>query len=263
MPDFSIKIRFFGNLNDFLSAKKRYKPCITPVGGHQTVKDILESVGIPHAEVNVIRVNRCCVSFSHKPGADDRVEIFPLKYQFKSGQVLPLLPQLPAQPRFLLDEHLGKLAKLMRMCGIDTRLFHGKTDRELADMASRMKRIVLTRDVELLKRKNIKRGYWIRNQDPERQLNEVFNRFDLFDKINPFFRCMLCNGLIKMVSKKTVAARLPFRTRAFFNEYYRCNSCGKIYWKGSHFIKMEKRIGKLVRTGKALKKTSGDFGATG
>ncbi|HLF34039.1 MAG TPA: Mut7-C RNAse domain-containing protein [Cyclobacteriaceae bacterium] len=263
MPDFFIKIRFYGNLNDFLPIKKRKKAGRKPVSNHQTVKDVLESEGIPHAEVNVIRVNGRCVSFSYKPGDGDRIEIFPRNHSFKSPPTLTLLPQLPARPLFLLDEHLGKLAKLMRMCGIDTQLFHGTTDRELADMASRMNRIVLTRDVELLKRKNLKRGYWVRDQDPEKQLIEVFRRFDLFDKIKPFFRCMLCNGLIKKAGRKTVTARLPSRTRAIFNEYYQCNSCGKIYWKGSHYQRMELKIGKLVRTGKALKKTSGDFEATG
>jgi uncharacterized protein with PIN domain len=156
---------------------------------------------------------------------------------FESVDVTPIL-QLREEPlrvtRFVLDCHLGRLARYLRQFGFDTLYRNDYTDDELADTSSREHRILLTRDRSLLKRSIITHGYFIREHDPRKQLDEVIRRFDLRNQIIPFGRCTRCNGMVEAVDKAAIEHLLEPKTRLYFDEFWQCTSCGQVYWEGSH-----------------------------
>lgn len=153
----------------------------------------------------------------------------------------------PGNPVFILDVHLGKLARRLRMLGFDSLYLNTYTDTQIVEIASNQTRIVLTRDVNLLKHKVLQtgQGYWLRSQNPDKQLIEVLNQFKLYSSTKPFFRCINCNGIIQRVVKETVLSHLEPDTILYFHEFYQCNTCGKVYWKGSHYEKIERFIANL------------------
>jgi len=144
------------------------------------------------------------------------------------------------EPKFILDVHLGKLARYLRMLGFDTLYENDYTDPEIVNIAKAEKRAVLTRDAELLKTKAIEEGYLINSKNYLEQLAEVIFRYDLSSKLKPFSRCMVCNGIIEKAAKEAVIDKLLPKTRQYYEEFYQCKSCERIYWKGSHYIKMQR-----------------------
>ncbi|HEY1021890.1 MAG TPA: Mut7-C RNAse domain-containing protein, partial [Flavisolibacter sp.] len=158
----------------------------------------------------------------------DFIDVMPFETTAKS----------PSPLAFVLDVHLGKLARLLRLLGFNTHYQTDYDDARIVALAQEQNSVVLTRDVGLLKHKVLQYGYWLRSQHPEEQLKEVVSRFALCDKIRPFSRCIACNGFIEKVEKVTIQDSIPPGTRAYFHEFYRCGQCHKIYWKGSHYQKM-------------------------
>lgn len=233
-----LKIRFYEELNDFLPASKRKKSYNVPDYGKRSVKDLVESQGVPHTEVDLILVNGNSVGFDHLVSGGDRISVYPVFEKFDISEVTKLRDRPLRDLRFILDVHLGKLAKYLRMLGFDTHYNNRYADEEIALQAYIENRILLTRDIGLLKRRDVSRGYWLRNQQPKMQLEEILLHFDLFSDIRPLSRCMTCNGMIQPVSKEDVYDRLLRDTREHFDQFYQCKNCGKIYWKGSHFTKM-------------------------
>jgi uncharacterized protein with PIN domain len=144
--------------------------------------------------------------------------------------------------KFVADVHLGRLAKYLRMCGFDTYFDTDLSDNQIIGISLKERRIILTRDRELLKNKLVTHGYWIRSMKPEKQLKEVLQKFDLKSKLNPFVRCLECNGMIEDVNKKDIKERLLQKTKDFYTEFRRCKICGNIYWEGSHYERMKKFI---------------------
>lgn len=108
-----------------------------------------------------------------------------------------------------------------RLLGFDTLYQTNLEDDRIVSIASKEKRIVLTRDIQLLKNSQVTHGYWIRSQKPVEQLKEVIQRLDLSKKIRPFHRCMECNGIIKNVDKAEVLEYLQPKTRAIYESFYR------------------------------------------
>jgi uncharacterized protein with PIN domain len=184
----------------------------------------------------VILVNGRGEDFSYRLGDGDDVSVYPA---FRSIDIagLPRAGGDPPRPvRFVLDAHVRKLASLLRLCGFDA-LVRGE-DAEVAETAAAEGRVALTRDVGLLKRGIVRYGYWVRHTDPERQLAEVLERYDLASRIDPFSRCLRCNTPVVPVDAGAVADRLPSRTRTAFHEYHRCPTCSRIYWQGSHYRRL-------------------------
>ena len=120
-------------------------------------------------------------------------------------------------------------------------------DFKIVEIAESEKRIILTRDVDILKIGRVKRGYWIRSQKPTEQLKEIIERFDLFSKIKPFCRCIECNGIIKETTKEAVLDKLEPKTKKYYDEFCQCESCRKVYWKGSHYYKMREFMESLKK----------------
>jgi len=238
-------LRFYAELNDFLPRERRMVS--TPYRFHvpAPVRDVIESAGVPHTEVDLILVNGRSVGFSHVIEDGDRISVYPVFESIDITPVLKVRPRPLRQPRFVLDVHLGRLAAYLRMVGFDALYRNSFTDAELAGVAGGEDRILLTRDRGLLKRTAVSRGYCVRETSPRRQLEEVLRRFDLFSLIAPFSRCMVCNGPLRPVEKEAVKAALPPRIAETQTEFLRCESCARIYWKGSHYDRMRNLIESL------------------
>ena len=148
--------------------------------------------------------------------------------------------------RFVLDVHLGRLAAYLRMMGFDSLYRNNYDDSTLANISADEQRTLLTCDRQLLMRKQVTHGYFVRSRQPQQQLFEVLSRFDLFDKKKPFTRCMHCNGITQPVNKQEIEARLQAETKKYYNEFFQCEDCNKIYWKGSHYLKMQAMFKRLT-----------------
>lgn len=229
-----VSLRFYAELNDFLRDAQKKVRFKIELNRRTSVKDLIESLGVPHTEVEIILANGTSVDFSYIVEDEDDISVYPM---FESVDVTPIL-ELRAKPlrqtRFVLDCHLGRLARYLRQFGFDTLYRNDYTDEELAQTSAEQNRTLLTRDRSLLKRSVITHGYFVREFDPRRQLDEVINRFDLKKQIIPFGRCTRCNGLVEAVEKQAIEDQLEPKTRQYFDTFWHCTSCGQIYWEGSH-----------------------------
>jgi uncharacterized protein len=234
--------RFYEELNDFLPYRKRKRTFPHHFDGSPAVKDAIEAEGAPHTEVDLILVNGRSVDFGYSLRDGDRVAVYPVFESFDISPLIRLREKPLRKTRFVLDVHLGKLARHLRLLGFDTRYRNDFDDPEIIRIAAEERRIILTRDIGILKRNAVTHGYWLRSTDPEEQVREVLKRFDLHGRVRPFHRCTRCNGLIEPVDKAAVRSRLEPRTERYYDEFFRCTDCGRIYWKGSHFQKMIDRI---------------------
>jgi uncharacterized protein with PIN domain len=218
---------FHGELNDFLSRERRQGAFVHSFSPGATVKDVIEAIGVPHPEVGTIRAGGGVVALSYPVRPGDRIDVAPRP---------PTLP--PAGARFVLDTHLGRLARYLRLLGFDTIYRNDWLDEELAELGSSDGRLLLTRDVGLLKRAQVEYGYWLRATDPRRQAVEVVGRYALAGAIAPFRRCLRCNGELVDVAKEDVESELPPRTRRFYDDFRRCPGCRGLYWPGSHHARL-------------------------
>jgi uncharacterized protein len=241
-------IRFFAELNDFLPPKRRHQ-CFTHFFEERaSIKDTIESLGVPHPEVNCIQVNGESVDFSYIVRDLDQINVYPISTSPDIPPTITVRPQPLGLARFVLDIHLGKLANSLRMLGFDTLYRNDYGDEELANISATSGRILLTRDRGLLMRSLVTYGYYVRSTNPPRQIIEVMQRFDLFRSVMPFSRCLRCNGLLETVAKETIIDQLPESVRLTVNEFHRCSECCQIYWRGSHYEQMQQFIDRLVET---------------
>lgn len=233
--------RFYPDLNVFLRREDRDDGAFQAVFENgQSLKHLIEAAGVPHTEVGRMQANGAPVDFSYPVQDGDRLEIYPAA----PGDGLP-----PGPPRFVLDGHLGRLAAFLRMLGVDTLYRNDFTDPQLAEISAAEDRILLTRDRRLLMRKSVRRGYCLRSLDTFTQLREVLRRYELFEKITPFQRCLRCNTILEPVSKAEVLDRLEPLTRQYYDDFHRCPNCAQIYWKGSHYERMLAVIDRLRADG--------------
>lgn len=242
----TVQIRCYAELNDFLPAPRRYQAFDQRLHAERSVKDLLESVGVPHPEVDLILVNGESVDFDYRVRAGDRISAFPVFEAMDISPVTRLRPRPLRHTRFIADGHLGRLAAYLRMLGFDTRYRNDFDDPLLAGISVGERRILLTCDRQLLMRRIVTHGYFVRSRQPREQLDEVLARLDLYGAIRPFTRCMHCNGLLEPVAKAAIESSLPPRVRAAFNEFRRCPDCGKLYWKGSHYQRMHALVQLLL-----------------
>jgi len=234
----SAVFRFYAELNFFLPVTRRYREIAIDFDAHQTVKHLIESLGVPHTEVDLILVNGASVDFGYQPRQGDRISVFPV---FETLEISPLSrvrTKALRDPKFVLDTHLGRLAAYLRLLGFDALYRNDYEDETLADVASREKRILLTRDRGLLKRNQVTHGYCLRSTNSRQQAVEVLRRFDLVKRAQPFQRCARCNTPLQPVEKSEILEQLNPNTRKYFHEFKRCPGCSQIYWKGSHYIRM-------------------------
>jgi uncharacterized protein with PIN domain len=233
-----VQVRAYAELNDFLPPESRGVTVRRPFRGHQTVKDVLEAMGIPHTEIDLILVNGSSRGFDHRPDVGDRIAAYPMFEALDVGSIARLRPAPLRDPRFVVDVNLGRLARLLRVLGFDVWWASDADDATLADVSLGEQRILLTRDRGLLKRRAITHGLFVHSQDPEEQTLEVVRRLDLAQRLAPFTRCVRCNGELAAVPKDEVIDQLEPLTRQFYEEFSRCTHCGRVYWAGSHHARL-------------------------
>lgn len=240
--------RFYEELNDFLPPARRRVRFMHAFRGRVSVKDMIESLGVPHTEVELILANGRCVRFSYIVRDGDDVSVYPV---FEALDVTPLLRLRPRPlrvTRFVLDGHLGTLARYLRILGFDTLYRNDFDDAELARISHDEKRVLLTRDVGLLKRNLVTRGLFLRATDPRHQLVEVTSRLDLYRALRPFRRCVRCNAVVHPVPRSALQGRVEPAVLGRFRRFRQCSGCGQIYWPGSHYDRMLAMIDALRAT---------------
>jgi len=214
-----------------------------------SLKDLIECLGIPSDEVDMVLVNSESVDFSDIVKDGDRVSLYPVFESFDISSAAKVRSRPLRQPRFILDVHLGKLANHLRMLGFDTIYRNDFGDEDLIAQSVREGRILLSKDRTLLKRDEITRGYCVKEKAPRLQLIEVLRRFDLSNAASPFTRCIECNSVLRSVTKDLVIERLPLKVQDFFSEFQLCETCDRIYWKGSHYMRMQAFIDGVIHEG--------------
>jgi uncharacterized protein len=240
--------RFYEELNDFLPEEKKKIRFEYEVLDSPSVKDAIEALGVPHTEVDMILVKGKSVSFDYNVKAEDDISVYPVFESFEIKEVQHLRPQPLRNPRFIIDVHLGSLAKYMRMAGFDVTYRNNFKKKEIIEISLNEKRTILTKDRNILKRSEVTHGCWIRSIAVEEQFMEVFARFHLDQVIKPFTRCLECNGLLVQIEKEEVINEIPPKVKSRQEEFKKCSNCAKIYWKGTHYEKMHGFIDKLRKS---------------
>jgi uncharacterized protein len=236
------RFRVHGELADLLSAGEHGHLLVRPVDGTSTVKHVVESLGVPHTEYGELRVNGAPVH--------DR-------YQLRDGDVVDVYPAAPVsaagtEPRFLLDAHLGTLARYLRLLGFDAAYDNDADDDELMGRAAAEARTLLTRDRGLLRRRTATNARFVRGTDPRDQLIDLVRRFGLVSRIRPYTRCTTCNGVLAPVNKADVARLVRPGTWRHHDAFTACMACGKVYWTGAHHARISRLVAAARGTEPAL-----------
>ena len=238
--------RFYEELNDFLAPERRRREFACACARRATTKHMIEALGVPHTEVELILVNGESVGFDHLLHDGDRVAVYP---KFEAFDVTPLL-RVREQPlrvsRFIADAHLGGLAHLLRMAGFDTLYDNGFDDAEIAATAAAESRIVLSRDRELLMRREITHGCYVHALKSVDQLREVFARLDLARSQKPFTLCLYCNSPLRAIDKALILDRLPPGVRERYERFTTCDRCRRVFWEGTHWQRMREVLARAA-----------------
>lgn len=227
--------RFYEELNDHLPEKWKKKKFQYTFRGTPSVRNTIHAIGVPHIEIDLILVDGESVDFSHQLKGGEQVSVYPVFESLNIAPLVRLRPHPLRDSRFIVDVNLGKLAYKLRLMGFDTVFRNDLEDDEIIAIALNERRIILTRDRGILKQNVVTHGYWIRSDDPKKQLAEVVERLQLYDNIQPFTRCSICNGNLQQINKALLTGRLSKDTLQYYNEFWECVGCRKIYWQGSHF----------------------------
>ncbi|MEN8802579.1 MAG: Mut7-C RNAse domain-containing protein [Thiogranum sp.] len=236
-------LRFYEELNDFLPPSRRKVEFEHRFERRTSIKDMIESLGVPHPEIELILVNGRSVDFSHIVEDGDHVSVYPMFESLDISSLIRLRPAPLRDPHFVVDSNLGRLARYLRFLGLDCLYRNDFSDETVSRISQQQHRIVLTRDRRLLQRKIITHGFYVRAVNPRDQVREVLQRLDLHGLVRPFTRCTRCNGVLQATLKETVDHQLEPKTRRYYDRFLQCEQCGQVYWQGSH----HKRARQLIR----------------
>ena len=234
----TVRLRFYAELNNFLPVNLQQVSFDYSFPGPITVKEVIESMKIPLTEVDLILVNGSAVDFNYPVNDQDYISVYPVFEQFDITGISQLRKTPLRISKFILDSHLGKLAKYLRMAGFDTLYENNYSDDAIRKIAADESRIIITRDRDLLSYREVTHGYYVRNVHLEEQMAEIVAKFDLYSQMNPFTRCLICNTELKSIAKENVSEGIDEDTKSIFNEFYQCSTCQRTYWKGSHYERM-------------------------
>jgi hypothetical protein len=229
-----IELTFLGELNDFLGSDKSVTTYRFPLQRRTSIKDLIEAVGPPHPEVGGIEARGESLDFSFRPEPGDSIRVTPLcrPVDVRSGDLLH--PEPLPEVRFVVDVNVGRVARKLRLLGFDAAYHHTWDDDSIAELAAEEGRIVLSKDIALLKRRIIVWARYLRAEDPAQQLLEVLSVFGLRGPFPTLTRCLDCNAELEEVNKEAILHLLEPKTKKYYHSFSRCPSCGKIYWAGSH-----------------------------
>ena len=244
-----MRIRFLGELNDFLAPARRGRTQIQRLERRAGIKDIIEACGIPHTEIGAIRIDGCDDAGRGVLDEDSTAHV--VVAPDVPARPSALRPPVPDPPRFVLDTHLGRLARYLRLAGFDTCYSNDCDDARLAEIAETQSRILLTRDRGLLKRARVVHARFIRVDDPHAQLDDIAAHFELGPRMAPFSRCSDCNTPLEAVDKAEIVHRLAPLTRRYYTCFARCPACDKLYWSGSHAREVRGWLERMARVGSA------------
>jgi uncharacterized protein with PIN domain len=240
-----VTLRFYEELNDFFPKEKKKKRFEHNFIDRTSVKDLIESLGVPHTEVDLILVNGKSVGFEYIINYDDDISVYPVFESLDISDVQHLRPKPLRNPKFVADVHLGRLTRYLRMMGFDVYYRNDLSDKEIVEISSKERRAILTRDIGILKRSDVTHGYFLRSDKVEKQTEEVVKRFDLQKSIKEFTRCLECNSELSKIEKEKIIHRLPPKVSASQNEFFICHKCQKLFWKGTHHQKMLSLVQKI------------------
>lgn len=248
---YNVEVSLHGKLGFFLPANRKEKEISVNFKGRRSIKDLIESMGVPHVEIDQIIANGVSVPFSYIVKDMDRFEVYPVFEVYSIFESTILRPAPIVHIKFVLDVHLRKLARKLRILGFDVDFNEDRNDSELAEISEKENRILLTRDLMLLMRKNVTFGLYVRSIHIEKQVTEIVDRLDLKNHIRPFTRCSRCNGHIKNLDLKSEEFEsrkhnIPTGVLRWCQRYYLCQNCEQVYWEGSHFDKLDKFIHEII-----------------
>lgn len=241
-----VTLRFYEELNDFLPKEKKKKRFVHTFIDRTSVKDLIESLGVPHTEIDMVLVNGKSVSFNYLINNEDDISVYPVFESIDITNVQHLRNKPLRKPKFVCDVHLGKLVRNMRMLGLDVYYKNNLSDEQIVKISLSERRAILTRDLGILKRSGVTHGYFVREVNPKKQLSEILNRFDLTNQIKPFSICLDCGTKLTPIKKSRALSVLPDKVRQRQSKFYLCKLCKKVYWKGSHYENMKSFIGKYL-----------------
>jgi hypothetical protein len=242
-----VTLRFYEELNFFLRDEQQKCELPAEIAPGQTVKDLIESFGVPHVEVDLILVDGEPVDFAYQPQSGQRISVYPVFERFDISPLARLRPEPLREPRFIADVHLGTLARRLRILGFYTEYPPHGEDEYLAARAAGQGLILLSRDRQLLMRKIVSRGMYVRATQPREQVREIVYRLDLYDRLAPFSRCVACNGLLRDLPVGSAEweehkGSIPPGVRKWCSTYRICTACGKLFWRGSHVKRLEELL---------------------
>ena len=244
---FAITLQFHRDLTFFLKRGHADGRVVRVLGEKTSVKDVIESCGVPHPEVDLILCDGAACGFAFQLNGDAAVDVFPISAPVDQHAADRL--QRRNVSRFVVDGHLGKLARMLRLLGFDTVYRTDADDAWLVQVAVESGRALITRDRRLLMHAVITDGYCPRSPYVDEQIVEVLRRFNLWSMMQPYTRCLRCNGMLEHVEKDAVLAELEPLTKIHYVEFRRCAACGHVYWSGSHFAKLEARVERVRARG--------------
>ena len=243
----TIHLRLYEELNDFLPPERRKRTFAWGVAEGATAGDVVDGLGVERAAVDLVLADGVAVGFEHQVHDGERIALYPVFEAFDIGAVTALPGRPLRDTRFVLDVHLGRLARYLRLLGFDARYRNDATDDELAALAAAEGRILLSRDRGLIDRREVIHAYRVTTTAPLEQATEVVRRLDLASQVRPFRRCLVCNGEILMVPVHEVVDRVPEWVQATHGEVRRCPGCGRVYWQGGHWQRMHRLIAAILR----------------
>ena len=238
-------LRFYAELNDFLPPARRQRDWRMSFDAPAPVRHLIEICGVPHTEIELIMRDGESIDLETRVGDGERIAVYPMFEAFDVRSVLRVRPNALREIRFLADAHLGALARRLRMMGFDTLWHNDLGDVELAAVAGREHRILLSRDRQLLMRRAVTHGCYLRPGSTRSQLAYLVERLQLCAEIRPFSRCIACNSSLVAVAPSAVRDRVPPAVRRSLHDYWLCEGCGRVYWKGSHWQAMRRQIAEI------------------
>ncbi|HOP46859.1 MAG TPA: Mut7-C RNAse domain-containing protein [Desulfobacteraceae bacterium] len=241
-----VTLRFYEELNHFLKKDRRKTDFQVDYDNNRSIKDMIESLGVPHTEVDLILKNGESVDFSYIIKDGDRFSIYPAFESLNISKVTRLRKIPLRRTEFIADINIGDIVRYMRALGFDVFFDPLLTIREIIEISGRENRIILTKSRRLLKFSDVTHGIYVHPGKFPEQIKRIIQYLDIKDTVKPFSRCLLCNGLLLGVEKDKIINRIPQKTRSFCNEFSYCKKCDKYYWKGTHWIHMKEVLDRIL-----------------